>query len=99
MKVNTQSLKFKADQKLLDFIQARLDKLEQYYDHVISADVILKVEKASDKENKIVEVRLNVPGNDLVAIKDAKTFEQATDLVVEALRRKLRKHKEKVRGV
>ena len=99
MKVNTQSLKFKADQKLLDFIQNRLDKLDQFYDQVISADVILKVEKATDKENKIVEVRLNVPGNDLVAVKDAKTFEQATDLVAEALRRKLRKHKEKMRSV
>jgi putative sigma-54 modulation protein len=99
MKVNTQSLKFKADQKLLDFIQARLDKLDQFYDHVISADVILKVENATDRENKIVEVRLNVPGNDLVVTKEAKSFEQATDLVAEALRRKLRKHKEKIRGI
>jgi len=99
MIVNTQSIKFKADQKLLDFIQARMDKLDQYYDQVLKADVFLKVENASDRENKIVEVRLHVPGNDLVAIKDAKTFEQATDLAAEGLRRQLRKHKEKVRGI
>lgn len=99
MIVNTQSIKFKADQKLLDFIQVRLDKLDQYYDQVLNAEVYLKVEKATDRENKIVEVRLSVPGNDLIAVKDAKTFEQATDLVTEALRRKLRKHKEKAKGM
>lgn len=98
MKVNTQSLKFKADQKLLDFIQVRLDKLDQYYDHVIDAEVTLKVEKASDMENKIVEVKLAVPGNDLIVEKDSRTFEQATDLAVEALRRQLKKHKAKERG-
>ncbi len=99
MKVNTQSVKFKADQKLIDFIQNRLDKLEQFYDHIIDADVYLKLNNTTTRENKVVEIRLNIPGNDLHATKEAKTFEEATDMVTDVLKRKLRKHKEKVRGV
>jgi putative sigma-54 modulation protein len=99
MKVNMQSVKFKADQKLVDHIQQRMDKLEQFYDHVIDADVYLKVLNTNTRENKMVEIRLNIPGNDLHVAKEAKTFEEATDLVSDVLRRQLRKHKEKVRGV
>ena len=99
MKVNTQSVKFKADQKLLDFIQNRMDKLEQFYDHIIDADVYLKVLNTNTRENKVVEIRLNIPGNDLLATKEAKTFEEATDMTCDVLKRQLRKHKEKVRGV
>jgi putative sigma-54 modulation protein len=99
MKVNTQSVKFKADQKLLDFIQQRMDKLEQFYDHIIDADIYLKVLNTNTRENKQVEIRLNIPGNDLHATKDAKSFEEATDMASDVLKRQLRKHKEKVRGV
>jgi putative sigma-54 modulation protein len=98
MKVNTQSVKFKADQKLIDFIQNRLDKLEQVYDHIIDADVYLKVLNTNTRDNKLVEIRLNIPGNDLHAAKEAKSFEEATDLASDVLRRQLRKHKEKARG-
>lgn len=52
MNVNIQSVNFTVDQKLVDFIQKRLDKLENYYDRVVSADVYLKVENTSEKENK-----------------------------------------------
>ena len=63
MKVNTQSVNFNADQKLIDFIQRRMDKLEQYYDKVIKSDVFLKVENTSDKENKILTFPLNSHGS------------------------------------
>ena len=45
MKVHTQSVNFNADQKLLNFIQDRMNKLDRYYDKVIKSDVFLKVEK------------------------------------------------------
>ena len=57
MKVNTQSVNFNADGELIDFVQKRLDKLNQFYDKVISSDVFLKVENTSSKENKIVEIK------------------------------------------
>ncbi len=99
MKVQVQSVGFKADHKLVDFIQQRMDKLDQFYDRIIGGEVYLKVDNNHTRENKIVEVRVNVPGNDLVAVKECTSFEEATDLAADALKRQIDKHKAKLRGV
>ncbi len=96
MKVNLNAVNFTIDRKLVDFIQERMDKLEKYYDKIVSSDVFLKVEKTSDKENKIVEVKLHVPGDDFVVKKQCKTFEEAVELSAESLERSLIKRKEKI---
>lgn len=95
MKVKVNAIHFSADQKLIDFINGRVSKLETFYDKIISAEATLKVEEGADKENKFVEIRLAVPGKDLFAKKIAKSFEESTDNVVEALRRQIQKHKSK----
>ena len=95
MKVNISSVHFDADQKLIDYINERISKLETFYDKIIDSNVVLKVDKAQDRENKLVEIKLSVPGKDLFAKKQEKTFEEATDSVIEALRRQIRKHKTK----
>ena len=97
MKVNIQAVNFNVDRKLVDFVQERMDKLEKYYDRVVSADVFLKVESTSDKENKIVEIKILVPGDEFVVKKQCKTFEVAPDSSGEALERLLLKRKEKIR--
>ncbi|MDR9397943.1 ribosome hibernation-promoting factor, HPF/YfiA family [Salibacter sp.] len=97
MKLDIQSVHFDADQKLVDFIQRKADKLEQYFDGIISGEVILRVENTEDKTNKIVEMKLEIPGNNPFAKKQCKTFEEATDSCVEALRRQIKKTKEKLR--
>jgi putative sigma-54 modulation protein len=96
MKVNLNAVNFTIDRKLVDFIQERMDKLEKYYDKIVSSDVFLKVEKTSDKENKIVEVKLHVPGDDFIVKKQCKTFEEAIELSAESLERSLIKRKEKI---
>jgi putative sigma-54 modulation protein len=95
MKVNTQAVNFDADASLIDFTQKRLDKLEQFYSKIISADVYLKVQKTSAPENKITEIRLFVPGEDMVVKKTCKTFEQCVDECAASLERQLKKRKEK----
>jgi putative sigma-54 modulation protein len=97
MKVNVHAVNFAVDRKLVDFIQERMEKLEKYYDKIVSFDVFLKVEKTSDKENKIVEVKVHVPGDDLMVKKQCKTFEEAVELSGESLERLLVKRKEKIR--
>lgn len=97
MKVNAQSVNFNADVELINFLQNRLDKLETFYDKVISSDVYLKVENTSSKENKIVEIKLNVPKNKLMVKKQCKSFEEAVDTACSSLERKLIKRKEKLR--
>jgi len=95
MRVNVQTPNFAAKNELLVFVEKKLTKLEQFYDRIVFADVYLKVQKTSEKENKIVEVLLSVPGDDLIAKKEAKTFEEATDDVVKTLERQLKKRKQK----
>jgi len=98
MKVNTQSVNFNADKKLINFIQKRMDKLDMYYDKVIKSDVFLKVENTSDKENKIFEAKVHVPGDSLIVKKQCKSFEECTDMAVASLERQLKKRKEKLRS-
>ncbi len=97
MKVSINAVNFTVDRKLVDFVQDRMDKLEKYYDRVVSVDVFLKVEKTSDKENKIAEIKINVPGDDFLVKKQCKTFEEAVELSAESLERLLIKRKEKIR--
>ena len=98
MNIKIQSLKFDADTKLIDFVETKLNKLNQYYDSIIGAEVILKLDKSGDNDNKVADIKILIPGNDLFSKKQAKSFEEATDMATEALRRQLKKTKEKQRG-
>jgi putative sigma-54 modulation protein len=97
MKVNVQSVNFNADKGLIEFIEKKLNNLEKFYDKIVDSEVYLKVQQTSEKENKTVEIKLSVPGNDIMVKKQSKTFEEGTMLAVESLKRSLEKVKEKVR--
>lgn len=98
MNVTIQSVRFTASEQLEQFIQQKVNKLDQFFDGIVSAEVILKLDKSDSTENKVAEISLNVPGGDLFAKKQTKTFEEAVDLSVDALRKQLIKWKEKVRA-
>ncbi len=99
MKVTINAVHFKTDKKLEDFIQEKVSKLSSVFDGVISSEVTLKVDKNDKVGNKITEIKVLIPGNDLYAKKQSKTFEEATDTAVNALKKQLTKHKEKVKGI
>lgn len=96
MKVKVSALNFNADQKLIDFANERLEKLEKFYDKIIDGNITFRVDNAEDRTNKLVEIKLNIPGKELFAKKQSESFEKAVDEAVEALRRQLKKHKEKL---
>ena len=98
MKVNITAVHFKTDKKLEDFIQEKVGKLSNYFEGVISSEVTLKLDNTLANENKIAEIRVVLPGSDLFAKKQSKSFEQATDTAVEALRKQLTKYKDKLKG-
>ncbi|MBK7214598.1 MAG: ribosome-associated translation inhibitor RaiA [Bacteroidales bacterium] len=98
MRVKINSVHFKTDKKLDEFISEKMDKLLNLHDNITGSEVTLRVDNTDEPANKIAEIRLMVPGNDLFARKQSKSFEEATDTAVEALRRQLAKHKEKQRG-
>ncbi len=97
MKININSVRFKADKKLESFINEKVGKLSEIYDGVIGGEVTLKLNNNEKQNNKIAEIRLRISGNDLFAKKQSKSFEESTDVAVEALRKQLTKHKEKIR--
>jgi len=95
MKLQVHSIHFDADQKLIDFIQRKVDKLETFYDRMVDGEVFLRLNNEGI-DNKTVEIRLKVPGSQLFAKEQAVSFEAATDLATEALRKQLKKFKTKV---
>ncbi len=95
MKITVQSIRFDADKKLLDFIQKKANKLDLYSDKIINGQVYLKLENVEDEANKIAEIKIALPGVQLFAKEQCKTFEEATDLAVECLRKQIEKHKQK----
>lgn len=99
MKLITQSIHFDADQKLLDFIDKKTSKLETFHDKIIDGEVFLKVDKDHHQENKIAEIKINIPGHSFFAKERSKTFEAAVDEAIEALKSQLKKHKEKLEHV
>jgi len=99
MKIKVQSIHFTADKKLLQFVEEKVDKLLQFYDSIIDSEVYLRLDKSENTENKITEIKINIPGKTLFAKEQCKSFEEATDVAIEALRKQITKQKEKVRGV
>ena len=97
MNIQIHSIHFDADKKLIDLINKKVTKLNQFFDAIIGSEVYLKIDKASTSENKVVEIKLNVPGNDLFVKRQCETFEEATDECTDALRQQLKKRKEKTR--
>jgi putative sigma-54 modulation protein len=98
MKVQVQSVHFTADGKLLEFINKKLSKLDQFFDRILDAEVNLKLENTGQVRDKIAEVRLNVPGATIMTKEVNKTFEASIDEAVDSLKRQLIRHKERVQA-
>jgi putative sigma-54 modulation protein len=97
MRLQVHSIHFDADRKLVDFIQRKVDKLETFYDRVVDGEVFLRLNNTG-VENKTVEIKVKVPGSQLFAKEQARSFEAATDLATEALRNQIKKYKERQRN-
>jgi len=99
MKVRFHSVNFTADIKLLNFVQTKLNKLDVFFDRILVADTYFKVEPMSDKGNKLVEIKLRVPGKELMVKKCSQSFEGAIDKARQALKVALLKYKGKLKTV
>ena len=98
MKVSVQSVNFNISRDLVEYIEKKINNLEKFHDHILGAEVFLKVQSTSEKENKTVEVKMGLPGNDIVAKKNSKTFEDAISQAADSLRKQLVKRKEKLKA-
>jgi putative sigma-54 modulation protein len=99
MNIQIHSVRFDADKKLIDFVHQKLEKLTQFDEEIVNAEVYLRLDKDQERENKISEIKLELPGGPLFARKQSKTFEEATDDAIDALKKQITRHKQKMRGV
>jgi putative sigma-54 modulation protein len=99
MDIIIKSVHFDADKKLVEFVNIKINKLIKFYEGIIGAEVFLRLENTQELENKVAEIKIMIPGIELFAKKHCKTFEEATDSAIEAIRQQIVKYKEKVKGV
>ena len=95
MNVQIQSVKFDADRRLVDFVEAKMAKMDRFAERSTGAEVILKLDKDHEKGNKVATVTLHMPGEDLVAEHRSKAFEESVDEAIDALKRQIDKFKSK----
>lgn len=95
MKININSVHFKTDKKLEDFITQKVEKVCTKHSEVIGSEVTLKLDNTDTPENKIADIRIMLKGNDLYASKVSKSFEESIDLAIDALKKQLEKYKGK----
>lgn len=98
MKVNLQAVNFTAKKELVEYLEEKLSKLDHYYDQIVAANVYLKLDNNNSKENKITEIRLEIPGDDVVVTKTGQSFEEGISTAFDALKRLIIKKKEKTAG-
>ena len=97
MNINFQSVNYNADSKLIEFAEKRIKKISQFYLNIIDVFVYTKVENTNDRINKLAELKIGIPGDDVVVKKIAKSFEEAINLAADSAERILKKHKERQR--
>ena len=96
MKTIIQTPDFKATQELLDFVDTKIQKLDHLSDRIVEGRVILKLDKSSTRDNKLCEIRIVIPGNDLFATSKSNTFEAAASEAADAVKQMIVKWKEKL---
>lgn len=94
MQINIQSLHFKASEALETFVRTKVEKLGHINNQIISGEVILKLEKSDINDNKVCEIRVHIPGNNLFAKRQSNSFEGATNEAVGAMQEQLLKRKD-----
>ncbi len=95
MRVQLNAVQFKADKKLIQLIEKKLQKLEQLFSKIINAEIFLKLENSGKIKDKIAEIKLKVPGDILIVKGTSKTFEEAIDQTIKTMIRVLKRYKQK----
>ena len=97
MEIRIKSIHFDATEKLQEFINKKVEKLQKSYEDIQKVEVQLKVEKPAAALNKTTSLTVTAPGNTLFVEKTCDTFEEGVDLCLDAMKVQLTKFKEKLR--
>lgn len=96
MEATIKAIHFDISEKLVSFINKKIDKLCRRYESITGIEVNLTLVKPEAAMNKEAGVKISIPGvADLFASKTADSFEEAFDLSLDALEKQLEKEKAK----
>jgi putative sigma-54 modulation protein len=96
MNVQIQTVHFDADSKLIDHVSKKLQKLNTFYDRIISVDVFLKLDGIAHQiKDKTAEIRVRIPRQDLFVKHESKSFEESFDLAFDSVVTQIKRQKEK----
>ncbi len=96
MNVQIQTVHFDADSKLLEHVNAKIEKLKTFHDKIIGAEVYLKLDNMSHQvRDKIAEIKVHVPRHSYFVKHQSKTFEESFDLAFNSLVTQVKRKKEK----
>ncbi|KAA5536909.1 ribosome-associated translation inhibitor RaiA [Taibaiella lutea] len=97
MNVQIQTVHFDADEKLLEHVQKRIDKLKTFHDKITGVEVFLRLENLSQKvKDKVAEIKVSIPKKSLFAKHESKVFEESFDEAFDSLVSQIKKSKEKM---
>lgn len=97
MNVNIQTVHFDADQKLINYVSQKIEKLTQFHDRIINVDVYLKLDNVVHNiKDKIAEIRVQVPRSEFFVKSTSKSFEASFDDALESMVNQIKRKKEKL---
>ncbi|MCH5597045.1 HPF/RaiA family ribosome-associated protein [Niabella ginsengisoli] len=97
MNVNIQTVNFDADQRLIDFVSRKMEKLNTFHDRIIESDVFLKLDNVVHHiKDKIVEIKVHVPRHSFFVKSSSKSFEESFDSAFDSLVNQVKRRKQKM---
>jgi len=97
MNVNIQTVHFDADDKLVDFVSKKVQKLSTFHDKIVKVDVFLKLDNVVHTiKDKVAEIRVHIPGHDLFVKSSSKSFEESFENALDSITNQIKRKKEKL---
>ena len=96
MNVNIQTVHFDADDKLVDYVTRKLEKLATFHHRILKVDVYLKLDNVVHVvKDKIAEIRVHVPRQNFFVKSTSKSFEESFDDAFDSMVAQIKKNKER----
>ena len=97
MNVNIQTVHFNADDKLVDYVSKKLQKLNTFHDRITKVDVFLKLDNVVHNiKDKVAEIKVHIPRHEFFVKSSSKSFEESFDNALESIANQIKRKKEKL---
>jgi len=97
MNVNIQTVHFDADDKLVDYVTKKVEKLNTFHDQILKVDLFLKLDNVVHAiKDKVVEIKVHVPKHDFFVKASSKSFEESFDNAMDSIISQIKRKKDKL---